>query len=125
MSNDCVECAFLVPQTEASHLGKLPIVRKMLLRAFGGFTQEGQALSGVWKNPAGQVISDILVRFVCAVPDDRVVELRDIVRKLCAAFNQECIYFSVAGRVEFISRDTLHGEYRWNEESECADWYCV
>lgn len=106
---DIIECAFLVPITEARHQSKIHIVRKMLLETFGGFSQDSQAVHGVWKNPAGLVISDVSYRFVCAVRRDCIGKLRDIVSKLCAAFDQECMYFNVAGRVEFIER----GKYLW------------
>lgn len=111
-----LECSFLVPITEQFHQARIPIVRKMLLETFGGFSQDSQAVHGVWKNPAGLVISDVSYRFVCAVSEDRVEELRDIVRKLCAAFSQECMYFNVAGCVEFVDR----GDYLWCDGCDTA-----
>jgi hypothetical protein len=41
-------------------------------------------------------------RYVVALPQDQVDELRALLREACTVFQQKCIYLSVAGYVEFV-----------------------
>jgi len=102
--NDCVECSFLVPITDAWMANRIPIVRDILLEAFGGYSEDLGDVRGQWKDSDGNVHSDQSVRFHCAVNNCAVHKLRSIVRDVCREFDQQCIYFSVAGRVEFVAK---------------------
>lgn len=110
-ADDVVECSFLVPITEQWQRTRLAsgIVASMLLESFGGMSIDSHDVSGIWKNDKGEYVHDTTRRVLCAVPYSRVDELRAIVRQLCAAFGQDCIYFNVAGKVEFVER----GNWLW------------
>ncbi len=44
-------------------------------------------------------------RFIVAVSEDKVSELRRLLQTACVMFAQKCIYLSRAGIVEFIKVD--------------------
>lgn len=102
--NDCVECVFLVPITDAWMLNRIPIVEDALLESFGGFSMDNSTVKGQWKDSDGNVHADSSRRFTCAVNACQISKLRSIVRDVCREFDQQCIYFSVAGRVEFVAK---------------------
>ncbi len=102
-TDERIECAFLVPQTDDWMKAKLSVVRDLLLGKFGGFSEETTLVHGLWRDDDGIVHEDWSRRFGCAVHPARVGELRSIVREVCVAFQQQCVYFNVAGHVEFIA----------------------
>ncbi|MBI1831444.1 MAG: hypothetical protein HYR84_08345, partial [Planctomycetes bacterium] len=61
---------------------------------------------GVWKSPRTEApIHDETRRYVIAVPAGQVKRLRAVLREACRVFEQQSIYFSVAGVVEFIEAE--------------------
>jgi hypothetical protein len=68
------------------------------LDQFGGATRDTALHQGWYPDPdTGQRVTDDSRRYVVALPEDQVDELREA----CTVFQQKCIYLSVAGYVEF------------------------
>ena len=56
-----------------------------------------------WKSTlSGNVSHDVSKRYFVALSKQRVNELRKLLQLACIEFEQQCIYLSVAGVVEFI-----------------------
>jgi len=49
-----------------------------------------------------QLVSDQSKKFFVALPPKKVIYLRRLLASACNRFEQQCIYLSVAGHVEFI-----------------------
>jgi hypothetical protein len=106
-----VECSFLIPVRRDANLsdGDLqPLdawnwLRDQLYDRFSGHTLAPGLYAGAYKDPdTGRPVGDQSRRYIVAVPEDRVDDLRDLLRAACGQFAQKCIYLSVAGRVEFV-----------------------
>jgi hypothetical protein len=74
---------------------------------FGGISPVAIGVIGKWRNPAappGQgIVPDPQNRYEIAVDPARVDELRSFMLFTCVHFEQECLYFKIAGNVEFLS----------------------
>jgi hypothetical protein len=106
-----VECSFLIPVRRDADLsdGDLHSIdawnwlRDQLYDWFAGHTLAPGLYAGVYKDPdTGRPVSDQSRRYIVAVPEDRIDDLRDLLRAACEHFAQKCIYLSIAGRVEFV-----------------------
>ena len=49
-------------------------------------------------------MDDESARFIVALPESQVDELRQLLVEACNRFYQKCIYLSVAGQVEFVNK---------------------
>ena len=104
-----IEVTFLIPITQNSngkyHSKKLwDAFHTDLCDTFGGFTKECKVY-GQWKDDNGIVIEDYSWKYIVAIGKERItemVELRNILCKYKPLFDQECIYLSCKGKVEFI-----------------------
>ncbi len=112
MPNAWKECAFLIPMERDAILsdGQLHSIeawewlRDELFVRFDGVTQAPGLYSGAYRDPdTGQRVNDESRRFIVAIPEDQVEELKAILRIACEVFQQKCIYFSVAGSVELVT----------------------
>ncbi|MGC1275244.1 MAG: hypothetical protein WBC44_16180 [Planctomycetaceae bacterium] len=110
-----LECSFLIPLNGDIDLssGELHSVTEwewltdQLWIGFGGGTVPQCFYEGFYTDPdSGQRVSDRSRKFVVAIPDDRLDELRSLLAGRCDVFHQMMIYLSVAGVVEFIERRT-------------------
>jgi hypothetical protein len=106
-----VECSFFIPVRRDANLGDGDLqsteawrwLRRELYTLFAGQTLAPGLYAGVYKDPdSGQPVSDQSRRYIVAVPEERVDQLRELLRIACEHFVQKCIYLSVDGRVEFI-----------------------
>lgn len=106
-----VECSFFVPTRRDSALSDgvehepsaWRLLYAELFDRFGGVTRAPGKYQGYYVDPeSGQRVGDESYRFVVAVPENRVPELRRLLIGFTVVFQQKCIYLSVAGRVEFI-----------------------
>ena len=106
-----VECSFLIPVRRDANLsdGDLhPIdawgwLRGQLYDWFAGHTLAPGLYAGVYKDPdTGQPVGDQSRRYIVAVPEAQIEQLRDVLRAACERFAQKFIYLSIAGRVEFV-----------------------
>lgn len=52
--------------------------------------------------PGDPPISDRSRRYILALPETRIDEVRELLRKAAVTFDQEAMYLSVAGVVEFV-----------------------
>jgi hypothetical protein len=89
-------CRFNVPLTdnEGRPIDPLVIVdlHRELLENFGGFTIHPTSL-GRWQSRAGRVYQEEVVVYEVAVPEDKVPQLRDVVRRLGTRLGQLAMYF--------------------------------
>lgn len=119
-SDEVVECAFLIPLVRDSD--RRPhqpscwnALQDALFERFGGSTgpdviyRAVRPTAGEFRSEAGERVSDESWRYVVAVPRDRLDELRSILRRAANTFDQEAIYLSVAGIVEFVTSTEADG----------------
>jgi hypothetical protein len=72
---------------------------------FEGGTQAPDLYRGCYRDPdTGQRVDDESSRFIVAVPESKLDELRAVLVEACEWFQQKCIYLSVAGYVEFLKK---------------------
>ena len=109
-----LECSFLIPLRRDAVLsdGKLhPVeawewLRDELYSQFGGQTLAPGLYQGFYTDPdTGAQVQDESYRFIVAVSESKVLELRLLLQAACVMFGQKCIYLSLAGKVEFIQMD--------------------
>jgi hypothetical protein len=75
---------------------------ELFLRFDGGTLAPG-LYSGFYRDPdTGQRVNDESHKFIVAVTESKVDQIREMLAAACVRFEQKCIYLSVAGRVEFI-----------------------
>ena len=118
-----VDCYFLVPIRRNSdrrlHSRLLwRDLRQALRTSFGGSSgprrifafREVELMPGEWvQGQTGKVIEDESRKYHVAVADDQVAALRGILRRVANSFDQECIFLSVAGIVEYVERRPEEG----------------
>jgi len=110
-----VECSFLIPVLRDNALSdgtehsteQWEWLTSELWDRFGGATESPGLYSGFYTDPdTGEKVTDESRRFTVAVSEQRLEDVRDLMREACQIFCQKCIYLSIAGKVEFIERST-------------------
>ena len=107
-----VECSFLVPLVQNStQRPHQPLVWNALDDAlysrFGGSSAEQlyqaiRPVDGQYQGNEGERIRDRSLRYVVAIREGRLDELRALLRRVANSFDQECVYLAVRGVVEFV-----------------------
>lgn len=109
------ECSFLIPVRGDDGLSSGELHSAMewewledqLWQKFGAGTEAPGLYTGFYPDPdTGERVSDESRRYIVALADDRLDDLRDLLRECCDVFSQKCIYLSIAGEVEFIQHPT-------------------
>lgn len=103
------ECVFLIPLVRDSdrqpHSPILwELLRYALRRKFEGFHFDIATVQGEW-SPSGDpenLVQDECRKFTVAVPEERIDELRSLLRRAGNSFDQRAVYLAVAGYVEFL-----------------------
>lgn len=115
-----VECCFLIPLVRNSD-GTLhqPLAWNSLDDALYATFQGGtgpeqifvaiRAVPGQYRGRRGERIRDQSYRYLAAIPTGRIEELRALLRRAANTFDQECIYLSVRGVVEFVEGRPVDG----------------
>lgn len=107
------ECEFFVPLKRDAILsdGELHATTawewldNQLFVDFEGGTVAPGTYSGFYRDPdTGARVDDESRKFIVAVADDRLDDLRSLLRTACSVFQQKCIYLSISGRVEFVGQ---------------------
>ena len=105
------ECSFLIPLKRDSLLSDAKLhgrktwewLQLELFSRFGGFTRAPGNFVGAYVDPdTQQRVTDESRKYIVAVADSQLDELRKLLSAVCVLFQQKCIYLSVAGKVEFI-----------------------
>jgi hypothetical protein len=106
-----LECSFLIPIRRDANLSDGEIhepeiwdwLDNQLFEQLGGATVSPENCRGFYQDPdTGERVDDESTRYVVAVPEEKIDELRSLLSLVCARFHQKCIYLSIAGNVEFI-----------------------
>jgi hypothetical protein len=105
-----VECGFLIPIHRDTNLsdGQLHGAEAWewledQLNEFGGASRSTELYRGWYVDPdTKERIEDLSHRYEVAVPRRQVRRLRALLRRACLIFQQNQIYLSVAGMVEFV-----------------------
>jgi len=112
MARKLVECSFLVPiHRDPETSDGAPHEQEnwywlveRLFDLFGAWTLAPGVYEGVWKSPQGTAIPDQTRRYTVAIARKQVPQLRRLLVEVCEVFQQQAIYVSVGGEVEFIER---------------------
>jgi hypothetical protein len=106
-----LECSFLIPFKRDSSLSDGQLhgrktwewLQAELFVRFDGFTRAPGKFSGAYVDPdTKQQVSDESRKYIVAVADSQIDELRKLLSAACVLFQQKCIYLNIAGKVEFI-----------------------
>ncbi len=106
-----LECSFLIPIWRDRNLSDGELhkreawrwLRTLLYRRFEGATFAPGLHSGVYKDPdTGKPVEDKSRKYIVAIPEKQLKQLRALLSEACIRFAQKSIYLSVAGRVEFV-----------------------
>jgi hypothetical protein len=111
MAGNRLECSFLIPLKRDALLSDGAEHRpeawewldNELFDRFGGATKAPGEYHGFYRDPdTQQQVHDASLRFIVAVSEEDVDQLRQLLMAACVLFAQKCIYLSVAGQVEFV-----------------------
>jgi hypothetical protein len=106
-----LECSFLIPIRRDINLSDgeehdptdWDWFDDELFNRFGGMTYSPVRYQGDYVDPDTKArVHDESKKYVVALEESRVAELRHLLSAACVFFHQKCIYLGVAGRVEFI-----------------------
>jgi len=106
-----VECSFFVPIRRDANLsdGELHSsdiwewLDNELFDRFSGRTIAPGLYEGFYRDPdTSERVADESRKYVVAVTESQLDELRVLLSAVCEKFRQKCIYLSIAGQVEFI-----------------------
>jgi hypothetical protein len=106
-----LECSFLIPVRRDVHLSdggehdadSVDWLTTELFDRFQGATIAPGRYQGFYQDPDTHTrVSDESFKYIVAVPESRLDEIRKLLSAACTIFQQKCIYLSVAGRVEFV-----------------------
>lgn len=112
MPGSLLECSFLIPTRRDANLSDggehdpetWDWLTTELFNRFCGGTAAPGSYHGFYEDPdTHERVADESYRFIIAVEDSRVHELRQLLSAACVFFRQKSIYLSVAGHVEFIT----------------------
>ncbi len=117
-----VQCEFFVPIVrDADKMPHQPIVWNLLVneirRCFPAghsgpetFYRGDALVPGEYEaNTQAPPIKDISRRYLLAIPESKVNDLRLLLRMAAHSFDQQAIYLSVAGQVEFVAPTDADG----------------
>lgn len=110
-------CVFLIPVVRDSDRKPHPsivwrLLQDALLRTFGGATgpeeviyyRKADPVKGAWSPGANEApIEDRSRKYTVAIPEDRVDDLRGLLRKAGNSFDQQVIHLEVAGYAETLN----------------------
>lgn len=111
MADAVLECSFLIPVRRDSNLSDgseheselWDWLTAELFNRFRGGTAAPGSYQGFYEDPdTHQRVIDESYKFMVAVDEARIPELRQLLSAACIFFQQKCIYLSVAGHVEFV-----------------------
>ena len=119
-SDEVVECAFPIPLVRhTDRKSHQPLcwnaLQDALFERFGGSTgpdviyRSVRPVPGEYRAESGERVGDESWRYFAAVPRARLDELRSVLRRAANTFDQQAIYLSVAGIVEFVTSTEADG----------------
>jgi hypothetical protein len=106
-----LECSFLIPVRRDANLSDgaehdpetWDWLSTEIFNRFRGATAAPGTYQGFYEDPdTHQRVTDESYKYIVAVAESRISELRQLLSAACVTFQQKCIYLSVAGHVEFI-----------------------
>jgi hypothetical protein len=103
-----IECSFFVPIRRDFNLSDGELHSTDLWEwldddRFSGRTIAPGLYEGFYRDPdTGERVADESRKYVVAMTESQLDELRTLLSVACVKFQQKCIYLSAAGQVEFI-----------------------
>jgi hypothetical protein len=113
MTDSVIECSFLIPVRGDSDLSAAELHSTLewqwltdeIWIRFGWGTCAPGDYEGFYSDPdTGARISDVSRRYIVAITEPQLNELRSLLAQACIVFHQKCIYLSIGGAVEFVQR---------------------
>jgi hypothetical protein len=111
-----LECSFLIPLRRDANLSDgephepetWEWLYDELYNRFQGATFNPTPYVGSYEDPdTHERVTDESKKYIVAIPETSVDELRLLLSVACFFFRQKCLYLSVAGRVEFVRAPIL------------------
>lgn len=105
-----IEVSFLVPLRADANLGdgalhnpaRWKVLHEQLYTRFGGWTCTGE-VEGCYQDPdTGEEIFDESRRYVVALEETKIDEMKQVLRRAARTFAQKTMYMAWLGQVEFI-----------------------
>jgi hypothetical protein len=102
---------FLIPIREDPVIGsgtlhpafRWKALQDALERSFGGWTAPDFRVRGAWIDPQlGSPVHDESRPFEVDVEEEKLGEIRSLLRRVCRTFVQQCIRVVILGRVEYV-----------------------
>ena len=106
-----LECSFLIPIRRDANLSDggehdpdtIDWLTTELFSRFQDATIAPGRYQGFYEDPDTHArVSDESYKYIVAVPESQLAELRELLLAACEFFQQKCIYLSIVGQVEFI-----------------------
>ncbi|MEX0643000.1 MAG: hypothetical protein WD468_09890 [Pirellulales bacterium] len=113
MAETLLECSFLIPLRRDANLSDggehdpetWDWLTTELFNRFRGGTAAPGSYQGFYEDPdTHQRVADESYRYIVAVEESRISELKQLLSAVCVFFQQKCVYLSVAGHVEFVQQ---------------------
>jgi len=111
MAAPLLECSFLIPLKRDTNLSdgqphapeRWEWLYDELFDRFRGVTFPPLTYLGVYEDPdTHSRVRDESKKYILAIEDSQLDELRQLLSAACVLFEQKCTYLSIAGRVEFV-----------------------
>ena len=108
---DRIVVTFLIPIREDPVIGngqlhppfRWKALQDALIERFGGWTTSTAEAHGAWVDPStNEPVEDRSRVFEMDVDEDRLDEIRALLRRACRTFVQQCIRVVILGRAEYI-----------------------
>jgi len=122
MEEPLLECRFMIPVVRNSdRKPHSPLAWRVLQDAIRreypkghtgpeNFYHASSLVPGEYEEEAtGHTVKDLSRQYTIALSESQLEELRNLLGKAAITFDQEAIYLSVSGKVEFIKPETEEG----------------
>ena len=103
-----VLCEFLMPivrngNRQEHEAWVCEALHSALYERFGGYTVASTVYSGTYRDASGECINDVSRMYKVALAPSQLGIMREILKHTAKVFDQESVFLSVQGNVEFVN----------------------